>query len=218
MRLRELLELTPFAREEFKLAYEETDDAFERARRLIIRAYMGFGSNAHASTARGHRSTGFRANSSRSGTTPAQDWASYPEVMMAIVARLRGVVIEQRPAIDVMLAHDSPATVHYVDPPYLHSLRAPSNKYDLRYRMYRHEMTDAEHVTLLGTLRNLTGSVVLSGYASPLYDGALVGWRRVTLDTFADGARPRTEVLWLNPACAAALDKVHAPLFAREAV
>ncbi len=111
LRLRELLDLTPFAREEFQGAYIDSAEPLEKARRLIIRSYMGFGSNAHASTARGHRSTGFRANSNRSGSTPAQDWANYPEVMMAIAARLRGVVIEQRPAIDVMLAHDSPETV-----------------------------------------------------------------------------------------------------------
>ena len=34
----------------------------------------------------------------------------------------------------------------------------------------------------------------------------------------ADGARPRTEVLWLNPACVAALDRARdnhqTPLFA----
>ncbi len=83
--------------------------------------------------------------------------------------------------------------------------------------MYRYEMSDAEHVALLAMLRNLAGRVVLSGYASPLYDEALADWGRVTLDTFADGARARTEVLWLNPACAAALDAHHAPLFARAA-
>lgn len=64
-RLMRLLEMTPFARAEFRLAYEPTDDPVERARRLIIRAFMGFGSNAHASAAKGHRSTGFRASSDR---------------------------------------------------------------------------------------------------------------------------------------------------------
>ncbi|PLU73445.1 DNA methyltransferase, partial [Sinorhizobium medicae] len=76
-RLHELLQLTPFARSEFKAAYEPTDDVIERCRRLVIRSFMGFGSNAHASAAKGHRSTGFRATSNRSGTTPATDWANY---------------------------------------------------------------------------------------------------------------------------------------------
>ena len=66
----------------------------EVARRLVIRSFMGFGANAHASTRRGHRSTGFRANSNRSGTTPAQDWVNFPDALPAIVERLQGVVIE----------------------------------------------------------------------------------------------------------------------------
>lgn len=58
----------------------------------------------------------------------------------------------------------------------------------------------------MAALCGLTGMVVLSGYASALYDDALPGWRRTETRALADGARERTEVLWLNPACAAALD------------
>lgn len=200
-RLQELLRLTPFARQEFRDAYEPTDDPIERARRLVVRSFMGFGSNAHSSQAKGHRSTGFRANSNRSGTTPAQDWANYPAAMDALIERLASVVIECRPAIDVMLQHDSATTLHYVDPPYVHSTRAQGNKYDLGWRMYAHEMTDADHAALLEALSELEGMVVLSGYAHPLYDEALASWKRVELETYADGARPRTEVLWLNGVC-----------------
>ncbi|WP_026784187.1 DNA adenine methylase [Pleomorphomonas koreensis] len=205
-RLQELLRLTPFARQEFREAYEPTDDLVERARRLVVRSFMGFGSNAHASQAKGHRSTGFRANSNRFGTTPAQDWANYPAAMDALIERLAAVVIECRPAVEVMRQHDGVETLHYVDPPYIHSTRAQGNKYDLGWRMYAHEMADADHVALLDTLCSLTGMVVLSGYAHPLYDDALANWHRLELETYADGARPRTEVLWLNAACWCALD------------
>jgi DNA adenine methylase len=85
-----LLELTPFARTEFELGWDETDDHVEKARRLIIRAFMGFGSNAHSDKGRGHKTTGFRANSSRSGTTPAHDWESYPAALPAVIERFRG--------------------------------------------------------------------------------------------------------------------------------
>ena len=44
--------------------------------------------------------------------------------------------------------------------------------------------------------------VVLSGYPCDLYDNALRGWKRVERTALADGALRRTEVLWLNPACA----------------
>lgn len=200
------LELTPFARREFEIAWDHSDDPVERARRLVIRAFMGFGSNAHNSTGRGHKSTGFRANSSRSGTTPAEDWRNYPEALPLLIERLRGVVIEHRHAHKVMAAHDAPETLHYVDPPYVQDTRSPANKYDGKYRMYRHELDDADHADLLGFLRGLGGMVVLSGYAHALYDEALRDWRRVECEAFADGARKRTEVLWINPACAERLD------------
>ena len=68
----EKLKLTPFARQEYRLSFETCDDALEQARRTVIRSFMGFGSNA---LARGIKS-GFRGNSSRSGTTPAHDWGT----------------------------------------------------------------------------------------------------------------------------------------------
>jgi DNA adenine methylase len=230
-RLIELLYLTPFARLEFELSDVATDDPVENARRMVIRAFMGFGSNAHAASPAsragfraiirgvnhgnprtGFRSTGFRANSNRSGTTPAQDWANYPEAVRAIVERLQGVVIEHRDAFEVMAQHDTDETLHYIDPPYLPEVRAPSNKYDLKHRMYRHELTREDHVRLLDFVRGLSGMVVLSGYPAPLYDETLIDWRRVTKRAYADGARARTEVLWLNRAASAAL--TDGPLYA----
>lgn len=181
------LRLTPFAREEFTGAYEPSDDPVEEARRLVIRSFMGFGSDGFNRD----RPTGFRANSNRSGTTPAHDWTNYPDSLELIVERLSGVVIESRPAIEVMRQHDAPATLHYVDPPYMHTTRESAHR-------YRHEMDDAAHVELLEVLRGLTGAVVLSGYASPLYDKTLSDWHRVERVALADGARERTEVLWLN--------------------
>jgi DNA adenine methylase len=196
-RLIEALELTPFAREEFDSCYQPSADPLETARRLVIRSYMGFGSNAHATTGTQRAQTGFRANSNRSGTTPARDWMNYLDSLSTIVKRLTGVIVEHRDAKLVMAAHDGPETLHYVDPPYILSLRNPGNPYD-RKHMYRHELTDADHLELLAFLRTLSGMVVLSGYPSALYDDALPGWNSVCIAAFADGALPRTEVLWLK--------------------
>lgn len=44
-----------------------------------------------------------------------------------------------------------------------------------------------------------------SGYPSPLYDTLYGDWVRVDREAMADGARPRTECLWLNNAAHAAL-------------
>lgn len=201
-----LLRLTPFARTEFKAAYEPTDDPVEKSRRLIARSYMGFGSNAHATEQKGHRSTGFRSNSNRSGTTPARDWSTYPPQLERIIDRLAGVVIENRPANELIAQHDGPGTLFYVDPPYLPELRALGNKYDLAWRMYRHELSRDDHAALLELLDGLEGMVLLSGYADALYDDRLPHWRRVETKAYADGARPRTEVLWVNPQACAAMD------------
>jgi DNA adenine methylase len=190
------LVVTPFARTEFEEAYEHTEDPIERARRLIIRSFMGFGSDGH----NGSRLTGFRANSNRSGTTPAHAWHNYSDALECIMARVAGVVIECRPALEVMAQQDSAETLHFVDPPYVHSTRSPAK--NSSRRNYRHEMTDADHAELLHFSRGLKGMVVLSGYPHALYDRFLTGWRRVEREALADGARKRIEVLWLNPACA----------------
>lgn len=193
-RLKVALELTPFARDEFNLSYEPSDDPVEQARRTIARAFMGFGSNAH------NRKTGFRANSNRSGTTPAHDWANYPKCLETVIERLRGVVVENRDACACMRQHDAPETLHYVDPPYVHSTRK-----DGQLSNYRHEMTDADHEALAECLHGLEGMVVLSGYPSELYDRLYAGWQRIDKDAHADGARDRVECLWLNPAASAAI-------------
>ena len=44
----------------------------------------------------------------------------------------------------------------------------------------------------------LRGSVVLSGYASPIYDSALAGWRRIEMSATGDRQTKRREVLWCN--------------------
>lgn len=183
----EALRLTPFSRDEFVEAYQEADDEVERARRLIIRSFMGFGSNGH------NRSTGFRANSTRSGTTPAHDWVNYPDSLATVVQRLSGVTIENKDAKAVMAQHDAATTLHYADPPYVFETRADLSK------DYAHELTDEDHAELLTFLRGLRGMVILSGYPSALYDDALTDWRRVERKALADGAKERTEVLWLNP-------------------
>lgn len=191
-RLTQLLAVTPFARAEFQLAYEPATDPVERARRLAVISFMGFGSNGHNTST----VTGFRANNNRAYSTPADDWSRYPNMVAAFVARLRRVVIESRPAAAVLKAQDAPSTLHYVDPPYVHSTRDPGK----RQRDYRHEMTDGDHVALAKILRQLKGMVVLSGYPCALYEELYGDWHRVERSALADGARKRTEVLWINDA------------------
>lgn len=197
-RLKELLVNTPFARVEFEdTSVIGINCDIERARRTIFRSFAGFGS---AST-NGDYPTGFRVNSNRSGTTPAHDWVNYPLHLDRFLERLRGVVIENRDAANIIKQHDSEATLFYVDPPYVHATR----NFNRGNAAYAREMTDADHILLSTLLHSVSGMVVLSGYRSALYDVLYSTWRRIDREALADGARSRIESLWLNPRAAISL-------------
>lgn len=209
--LRRAIELTPFSRVEYEAAYQPSTDPVERARRMVLRSFAGFGSgSATAVRAKGMRTrasvwrspSGFRHNTTRSGTTPAHDWAGWPAQIPAFVERLSGVVVEQRPAAEVIRAHDRDDTLFYVDPPYLHDTRNVQNLSG----KYQHEMTDLMHEELLEQLIRVRGMVLLSAYPHEMYDSRLkpAGWHRLVRAHRADGARARTEVLWINPSALSA--------------
>lgn len=111
----------------------------------------------------------------------------------AIAARLEGVGIESKDAIEVIEDYGSEPTVCiYADPPYLGSTRNSG---------YRLEMLgDDLHIKLAETLRACKASVVLSGYASPLYEELYPGWHRMELKAppKLSGAAAENEVLWSN--------------------
>lgn len=118
--LRRALHLTPWARAEFNLSYEPAEDPVERARRTIVQSFMAFGSSFQ----RGRSRTGFRAKFTNRHQTGARDWIGYPKSIPAFVERLQGVVIEERPALDVIRQQDAPDTLFYVDPPYVPATRS----------------------------------------------------------------------------------------------
>lgn len=180
------IRLTPFARDEFDLAHEVSSDPIETARRTIIRSLFGFGGNATSPN-----KTGFRTTSIKSNRVPAMDWTNYPDGIKALTARLAGVVIENRDALEVMSLQDGQDTLHFVDPPYVHDTRSASNN-------YRYEMNDEDHAALVTFLKTLAGMVILCGYDNQTY--AALGWETRKAKALADGARERMEVLWLNPA------------------
>jgi DNA adenine methylase len=198
-RLCEQIALTPFAREEFEAAYEDSDDPVERARHLAIRAGMGYGSSGGTK-----ENTGFRIDSGRQWSTDFAQWQKYPEVIASVGARLAGVLIENRPATSVLMQHDSVKTLHYVDPPYLWGVRSAMRWHSDKY--YRHEMSDWDHMNLLACLKNLTGMVIVSGFHSEMYAAELAGWTEYSTNARANarrGTKVNREVVWLNPACAA---------------
>jgi len=183
------LRRTPYSRRVFEIAFQASRDPVTRAQRAIVRAYQSF---HHEALFNPHKTT-FADAKHRSGShCKAREWANYPRSLLAVSRRLRGVVIECRPAQDVIRVQDAPDTLFFVDPPYMPSTRTKSG--------YRHEMTEADHAALLEQLRQVQGMVVLAGYPSKLYDTLLHDWQRIERPHRAQGSsRVRTEVLWLSP-------------------
>lgn len=195
--LRAQLIRTPFAKVEFEKAFgDDVEDAVERARRLIVRSFMGHGPSGAVMRKR----TGFRYRAPGARTRPAKDWAKYPDELRHAAERLRDVEVENTEAVPLMLRLDGPRTLFYVDPPYLPATRSAAT-------YYRHEMGIEQHAELLAVLRRLQGMVVLSGYPSDSYDRMLAGWVCHTSPARADGGRKRTECVWLNHACDRALER-----------
>jgi DNA adenine methylase len=193
------LRLTPYAREEFDEAYKPGRGKVDRARRLLVRAYMGHGSSGahHLAT-----KTGFRSYRSRERTMPQHDWARYPDEIRKFCERLEGVIVENKPAAYVIQRFDNPDTLFYCDPPYVHSTRQEPHNLGKKGH-YRHEMDDLDHMMLLTLLRSLKGMVVVSGYRNEIYDDRLGDWMRVDFDHFAGssaGRVDRVESIWINPA------------------
>lgn len=189
--------LTPFAREEYDDAFTPADDPIEQARRLVVRSYMGHGSSSAVAV----KSTGFRGSLvNRKGAMPAGEWPGLPAALAQVAERMMGVLIENRPALQLIDRYDDPDTLLYLDPPYVPETRSAKRRGGQAFHAYGHEMTVADHVQLLERIGSAKAMVVISGYASSLYDEALAGWRRLSIETHADGALDRTEVLWINPA------------------
>ena len=192
-RLQALLELTPYAREEFNDSYLPTDEPVERARRTLTRAALGFSTASRRASRTGFRATPVRSSS----TTGIQDFRTFPGHIPAIVERLRHVILEHRPALEVIRQQDNPETLFYVDPPYVVSTRALDGI--ARHRAYAVELTDDDHRELAEVLHGLTGMVVVSGYPSALYRELYAGWSTATKRAVVGSGGFRTETLWVSP-------------------
>ena len=124
------ISMTPFSREEYHLAIKGSEKGIsdvERARRFYIRARQT--RTGLAQTASLGRWANCK-NTSRSGMSGVVSrWLGGVEALDDIAQRLIRVQIENRPAVDVIRLYDSPSTLFYCDPPYLHATRGDSKAY-----------------------------------------------------------------------------------------
>lgn len=159
----------------------------EKARRFFVRCWQDRANNRGPSS---FRSVG-NVRTEEGGFVPQKMWADLRPVYEAAM-RFKGVVVENKNALELAPTLDTEKTLFYVDPPYLGATRKDS-------QLYNHElMGEEEHNALLSLLGSLSGMVVLSGYRHDLYDS--LGWHRVDKETVNDKRQSRTESLYFNDA------------------
>ncbi|MCL4832683.1 MAG: DNA adenine methylase [Caldilineaceae bacterium] len=199
--LLEAIGLTPFSREELRIAVSEpsaTISDLERARCFFVRARQV--RTGLAQTASEGRWAHCKLTSRAGMAGAVSRWLGSVEGLAEIAQRLLRVQIENAPALEVIARYDSPETLFYCDPPYVHASRSDTNA-------YAYEMTNDEHRALAQVLRNAQGKVALSGYACELMDELYGDWTVIvapsraahSTNTGADNKKQsRTEMLWVN--------------------
>jgi DNA adenine methylase len=177
--------LTPHSRQDYETSKTLEGDDLERARRVFVRLTQG---RSHSM-----RPTGWWFRRGEDTQTPGNKTLAHASRIPNVARRIRPVSIEARDAMDVIRDYGrEPSICIYADPPYLGSTRAAN---------YRHEMLEDDlHVQLAAALRECKASVVLSGYASTLYEELYPGWHRMELKapTSLSGSAAPNEVLWSN--------------------
>jgi DNA adenine methylase len=193
--LKDWLDKTLFSEDEWRKAGEvlagPPGDPVVRAGSLFVRVRQSMSGRRDTFCP----TTRTRLRGGRNGDVYA--WQNAIDGLPAVHERLRDVRVLNRPALDVIRQEDQPATLFYLDPPYVHETRTSTEVYG------RFEMTLGDHRELLETVRGCRGKVILSGYDNGLYNTVLSDWTRYTQglpNNAAGGASKRrmTEVLWCN--------------------
>lgn len=206
-----MLSLTPFGREERRIAFETllqgdrgaTTSDLERARLFFVLARQSRSGLAQQEKGELNAWRFVRDSIARGMPAPIATWESAIDGLAAVAARLKHVQIENYYASRVIELYDTPGTLFYCDPPYLHTTRVTD-----KHNVYATEMTDADHEALAKQLHNIKGRAAVSGYPSELYDRLYGDWHRILMPTTAtagfrsgvgsDAARERFECLWTN--------------------
>jgi DNA adenine methylase len=199
--LLEAIGLTPFAREELRIAVNGADEQLshlERARRFFVRARQV--RTGLAQTASEGRWAHCKLTSRAGMAGAVSRWFGRVEGLAEIAQRLLRVQIENAPALAVIERYDSPETLFYCDPPYVHESRSDT-------KAYAFEMRDAQHRALAEVLHRVEGKVALSGYHCKLMDELYGNWTCIhspakkahSTNTGPDNSKQdRIETLWIN--------------------
>lgn len=196
-----LIELTPYAREEYEIAYSPCDDDLERARRFYVACSMSIAATANVNHRANLRSVRFIVSGNHRHSLPELTNRQLDRLYW-VADRFLGVEIENDDCLRVIKAYDSPDTLFYFDPPYTSNTRTESGVYIL-------EWPDDLHSEAASLLLRCSGNVVVSGYSSELYTNLYEsrGWQRFDKESQTNSGGKRIESLWLSPRTLEALNK-----------
>ena len=196
--LERVCRLSPYSREEFARADldEEGLSDLERARRWWVRTNQSF---SHTASIR----TGW-ATSIKRGSNNARSVLNRIDRFEVAAQRLSHVTLESSDALEMIERYSVPDGVIYADPPYLSSARTTMTKRPSGD--YVHEFaSEDDHRRLAAVLRASSSTVLLSGYASELYEELYVDWFRTERKVLRrtsngrSGSQAHTvEVVWSN--------------------
>lgn len=192
-RLQARLNLTLYARKEHNRAVEILKhkswvDDVEHAWAVFVKYNQSV--NGIADARRG--SWGYGALHD-TGSYWARVWA-----IDQIAQRLHNVQIENADFRAIFKRYDGQGVFFYLDPPYSLATREGG-------RVYTHEITPEDHLTMLLFLEQLQGEAILSGYKGTAYDDLIgLGWHKKEIPVKAhmrvhSGASDKIEVLWCSP-------------------
>jgi DNA adenine methylase len=199
--LLEAIGLTPFSREELRIAVNKADQQIsdlERARRFFVRARQV--RTGLAQTASEGRWAHCKLTSRAGMAGAVSRWLGSVEGLAEIAQRLLRVQIENAPALETIERFDDPETLFYCDPPYVHESRSDT-------KAYAFEMVNDEHKALAAILHKVKGKVALSGYHGKLMDELYSDWTCIesaakkahSTNTRSDSIKQdRIETLWIN--------------------
>lgn len=187
------IRLTPWARAEFELCQELTEDPMENARRWFVLCWQSVSKP-------GGSWRSMYDYSARPRSAPMDGIEI--DHLYVIADRFKLVQIEHRDALDVIQLYQGKETLIYFDPPYVKSTRVNKD-------YYAFDVDDEFHIAAAQILLEAEGFVVVSGYPSELYTELYEshGWERRDKDTVANKGAKRTESIWLSPRTAKALSK-----------
>lgn len=112
-------------------------------------------------------------------------WKKSISSLQQYADRIQEVFLLNKDALEVILAFNTPDTLLFCDPPYLHDGKETVSDMDLE-----------KHINLSRLLNNFNGKAILSGTMSPLYKRLYKNWNIAKKKI--DKSSKEMEIIWTN--------------------